>query len=208
MPPTTQKVKTTTAKATTAPAVESQGNGAQTKPITWLALIYRIPSEPTRLRAAVWRRLKNLGAVYLQNSVAAAPRTPHSERTLRTLRKEIVETMGGKAYLISTSSIIGDAELVELYNAARDDEYEEILDKCHDFHVGLAKEVAEKHFTYGELEENEEDLAKLQGWYEKVRIRDVLGAVRAMEVAVALGQCAKAQEDFAAQVYEADSTVL
>jgi len=32
----------------------------------WLLLVYRVPSEPTRLRAAVWRRLKSLGAVYLQ----------------------------------------------------------------------------------------------------------------------------------------------
>ncbi len=30
-------------------------------------------AEPTRLRSTVWRRLKALGAVYLQNSVAALP---------------------------------------------------------------------------------------------------------------------------------------
>jgi len=34
----------------------------------WLLLIYRVPSEPSRLRAAVWRRIKSLGAIYLQNS--------------------------------------------------------------------------------------------------------------------------------------------
>ncbi len=37
------------------------------------AAVYRVPSEPTRLRAAVWRRLKSLGAIYLQNSAAALP---------------------------------------------------------------------------------------------------------------------------------------
>ncbi|MFI6731438.1 Chromate resistance protein ChrB [Nonomuraea sp. NPDC050451] len=61
----------------------------------------RLPNEPTRLRAAVWRRLRNLGAVYLQNS-AAAPRTPQGERALRALRSEIVESMSGQAFLVST----------------------------------------------------------------------------------------------------------
>ncbi len=35
---------------------------------SWLLFIYKIPSEPSRLRATVWRRLKGLGAIYLQNS--------------------------------------------------------------------------------------------------------------------------------------------
>ena len=39
----------------------------------WLLLIYRVPSEPSRLRSAVWRRIKSLGAIYLQNSAAALP---------------------------------------------------------------------------------------------------------------------------------------
>lgn len=42
------------------------------EPVTWLMLVYRVPSEPTRLRAAVWRRLRSLGAIYLQNSAAVA----------------------------------------------------------------------------------------------------------------------------------------
>jgi hypothetical protein len=196
------------AKANASPKSDSGSESRGDKPLTWLVLIYRVPSEPTRLRAAVWRRLKNLGAVYVQNSAAAAPRTSHSERMLRALRNEIVESMAGKAYLISTSSIIGESDLTDLYNAARDDEYEEILDKCEDFHKGIAKEFDEKHFTYGELEENEEDLSKLKRWYEKVDTRDVLGASRASEVREALEGCAQTLENFAARVYEADSAAL
>ena len=64
-------------------------------PISWLILVYRIPSEPTRLRASVWRRLRSAGAVYLQNSVAALPDTGGAQRLMRTLRNEIVEDMGG-----------------------------------------------------------------------------------------------------------------
>ena len=44
--------------------------------ISWLLLIYKVPTEPARQRAAVWRRVKALGAVYLQDGVAALPASP------------------------------------------------------------------------------------------------------------------------------------
>jgi uncharacterized protein YdbL (DUF1318 family) len=173
--------------------------------VIWLTLVYRVPTEPTRHRAAVWRRLRTMGAVYVQNSVAVVPQSSERERALRTLRNEIVEKMDGKAYLLTSTALAGETDLIATINAARDDEYEEILDKCRDFHAELDKETAKKHFTYGELEENEEDLHKLQGWFAKVVARDALGAGRRPEVEDALVGCAEALEDFAAQVYAADT---
>src|ERR1700712_2699271 len=79
----------------------------------WLLLVYRIPAEPTRLRATVWRRLKSLGAVYLQNSAAALPAGPSAERALRRLRREIVE-MDGTAVLLSCSAMVGGQDVFEL----------------------------------------------------------------------------------------------
>jgi hypothetical protein len=171
----------------------------------WLVLIYRVPSEPTRHRAMLWRRLRNLGAIYLQHSAVALPHTDEHERAVRALRAEIVQRMEGKAYLLSAAALAGETDLVATLNAARDDEYDEILDKCVDFHAGLAKEVTAEHFTYGELEENEEDLAKLMRWYDKVKARDLLQARRGADVETALQDCARALEEFAAQVYAADA---
>jgi hypothetical protein len=91
-----------------------------------LLLVYRIPSDPTRLRAMVWRRLKSLGAVYLQNSAAALPATDGAERALRRLRREILE-MNGSAVLLTCSALAGEQDMV---------------DKCHDFHAGLDKDTA------------------------------------------------------------------
>lgn len=189
-------------------ATETQEATKESKNLTWLILVYRVPSEPTRLRGAVWRKLRNLGAVYMQNSAAAIPRTVSTERTMRALRKEIVESMSGKAFLINSSSVASDADLRAMFNEARNDEYDEILDKCKDFHTGIDKEIREEHYTYGELEENEEDLNKLRGWYEKVKTRDVLGAAKAQEVVAALAECAEKLEAFASAVYEADNASL
>jgi hypothetical protein len=141
----------------------------------WLLLVYRIPAEPTRLRATVWRRLKALGAVYLQNSAAALPARDGAERALRKLRREILD-MDGSAVLLTCSAVAGGQDVVALFEAARDSEYDEILDKCVDFHAGLEKEYAATHFTYGELEENEVELVKPWNWYSKVQARDVYAA--------------------------------
>ncbi len=169
-------------------------------PLGWLLLVYRIPSEPTRLRAGVWRKVKGLGAIYVQNSAAALPVSPAAERAFRSLRAEIVE-LGGSAYLFTSTVLAGHAQLVKVFNDARDDEYEEIVDRCDDFLQQVRKEYDANHFTYAELEENDEDLSKLRRWLEKVRARDVLGAKGYDTVVAALARCEQSLEEYAARVY-------
>ena len=166
----------------------------------WLLLVYRVPSEPSRLRAAVWRRLKSLGAIYLQNSAAALPASVGAERALRKLRSQILE-MGGTAALLSCAVLAGEPDVRAAFQAARDDEYEEIADKCEDFLAQVKKEYAADHFTYAELEENEVDLVKLRNWFARVRQRDVFGAAGRPAAEKALETCQQALDDYAARVY-------
>jgi hypothetical protein len=166
----------------------------------WLLLVYRIPPEPSRLRSAVWRRLKSLGAIYLQNSAAALPASVGAERALRKLRSEILD-MGGSAVLLSCAVLAGAAEVHAAFQAARDDEYEEVVDRCEDFLAQVKKEHAAGHYSYAELEENEVDLEKLQKWFARVRDRDVFGAVGRQAAEKALAVCGKSLEEYAARVY-------
>lgn len=170
----------------------------------WLLLVYRVPSDPTRLRAAVWRRLKSLGALYLQNSAAALPATPAAERALRKLRHEIIE-MAGTAVLLRCEALAGEDEVVASFQAARDDEYEEIVDRAKDFLVQVDKEHKADHFTYAELEENEVDLVKLQNWLAKVRARDTFAAPGRKAAEEALAACEASLEEYASQVYARDA---
>jgi hypothetical protein len=39
----------------------------------WLILIYHLPREPSRHRVAMWRKLKALGAPYLQDGPPPSP---------------------------------------------------------------------------------------------------------------------------------------
>jgi DNA-binding transcriptional regulator PaaX len=170
----------------------------------WLVLVYRIPSEPTRLRATAWRRLRSLGAIYLQNSVAALPASPASERALRKLRHEITE-MTGSAVLLRCDTLAGEGDVLAAFQAARNDEYEEIADKCRDFLAQVEKEHVAEHFSFAELEENEVDLVKLQTWFAKVRERDVFDSPGRQVTELALAECETALEGYAARVYEMES---
>jgi hypothetical protein len=173
---------------------------AAQQPARWLILIYRVPSEPTRLRATVWRRLKGLGAIYLQNSVAALPAGTAAERALSKLRHEIIE-MAGTAVLMSATAILGEADVRAAFQAARDDEYEEIVDKCQDFLAGIDKEFAGEHFSFAELEENEVDHQKLVSWLAKVKERDAFDAPGQAGAYEALALSEQALERYAAKVY-------
>ena len=169
----------------------------------WLLLVYRVPSEPSRLRSAVWRRLKSLGAIYLQNSAAALPASPSAERALRKLRSQILD-MQGTAVLLSCAVLAGEAEVRAAFEAARNDEYEEVVDRCEDFLVQVKKEHVASHFTFAELEENEVDLEKLRNWFARIRQRDTFGASGRPAAEKALDSCQHALDEYAARVYAVD----
>jgi hypothetical protein len=190
-------VTTTDQDKTGGPAAGPSGEGAGSG---WLLLIYRVPPEPTRLRSTVWRRIKSLGAIYLQNSVAALPASPANERSLRKLRREIVD-MSGTAVLLSAGVLVGESEVRTSFQTARNDEYEEIVDKCQDFLGQVQKEYDENHFTYAELEENEVDLVKLKNWFAKIIDRDVFGASGRPACEQYLDKCEQSLEAYAARVY-------
>ena len=77
----------------------------------WLQLVYRVPAEPTRKRTYVWRQLRGLGAVYLQDGCCVLPRTPGAEAGLIEVAGKVRE-FGGEATLSALAA--AEAELKNL----------------------------------------------------------------------------------------------
>lgn len=172
--------------------------------ITWLLLTYKVPAEPSAKRIAIWRRLKGMGAVYLQNGVCVLPRTDDHIRRLKMVENDISEAKGDSVILQTVALDPGqEAKVVGRFKAERDEAYAEFIDKCDDFDAEIAKETAARHFTFAELEENDVDLKKLEGWLEKISRLDFYGAPRAREAADRLHGCAAALEAYAQRVFEA-----
>jgi len=113
--------------------------------------------------------------------------------------------MGGEAVILETVALDRGQEekVVARFKAERDDAYEEFIDKCADFEGEIAKETAASHFTYAELEENDVDLKKLQGWLEKIKKLDFYGGARAIEAEERLRTCEVLLDAYAKRVFEA-----
>src|ERR1700726_3036429 len=171
---------------------------------SWLLLTYKVPPEPASKRVALWRRLKSMGAVYLQNGVCLLPKTDDHERRLKMLENDVAEIGGGAGILENIAVGRGQEEkVVARFKADRDEAYRELIDKCDDFEAEIAKETAAQHFTYAELEENDVDLKKLQVWFEKIRKLDFYRAERATEAAERLQGCERLLDAYAQRVFEA-----
>jgi hypothetical protein len=171
---------------------------------SWLLLTYKVPAEPAAKRIALWRKLKAMGAVYLQNGVCLLPRTDDHLRRLKVLENEVVE-IGGEAVLLETvgPDRAQEQKVVERFTADRDEAYREFLGRCADFEAEIARETEAEHFTYAELEENDEDLEKLKGWLAKIRKLDFYKAPLSAEADVRLAHCAALLEAYARRVFEA-----
>lgn len=94
---------------------------------SWVALGYRLSSLPSRNRVYVWRRLKELGAVYFESGVALLPQNDDTLARMRELRADILR-FGGGASLTSMCFLYPEDEeaAVRRFNENIRNDYSEI----------------------------------------------------------------------------------
>ena len=170
-------------------------------PRRWLLLIYRVPQDPPGRRTYVWRQLRQLGAVYLQQAAAVLPEQPELRTALDALSQRIRE-YGGEVSLLSTVSPDEDweRELLERFNQARDAEYTEIVENVERFEDEIKRERRKGRFTFAQLEDIDGEWDKLQRWYERIRARDFFRAPSRGGADDALGRGQTELETFTAEV--------
>ena len=67
-------------------------------------------------------------------------------------------------------------QLIGEFNAARDAEYAEVLERLPAFRQELDLERARGRVTYAEVEESEADLERFRSWLAKIGARDYFAA--------------------------------
>lgn len=168
----------------------------------WVVLSYTLPREPSRSRVSVWRRLKKIGAINLQQSIWLLP---YSEKNLELFNdiKENIFKENGEALVMVTQADAQNKEfIIKKFNDARDEEYKELIEQCEDFFAEIDKEIKRENFSFAEIEENEEELNKLKEWYEKIKDRDVFFAPLRDEAIGLIKKCEEDLEKFCDKVYE------
>lgn len=174
--------------------------------MNWQLLVYRLPSAPSRARVAAWRDLRRLGALPLQQGVAAIPETGELPERLDAI-VERIEREGGSWHRFRLVELSADqARLLEReWNELRSQEYREIVEECETkFEREIEFELFRGNLTAAEAEELEADLEKIKAWIRRVVERDWFGAESRKEAEAAIAQCEQALEDFVERVYVAE----
>jgi hypothetical protein len=98
--------------------------GVQRPPGDWLFLIHQIPPKPDYFRVKIRRRLQQLGAVALKNSVYLLPRRTETREDFEWLAREI-QAEGGEATLCRGALLAGtsDEEVETMFRTERDTDY-------------------------------------------------------------------------------------
>lgn len=96
-------------------------------PRRWLILVHQLPPVPSNLRVRTWRRLQELGAVAVKQSVYVLPDSPESREDFEWLKVEI-EGARGEAIVYSADHLDAAAEtaLIEQFRQARQQAYAEL----------------------------------------------------------------------------------
>lgn len=97
---------------------------------SWLLLDYKLPAQPSALRVYVWRKLKRLGAILLNDAVWVLPDTPRTAEHFQWLVAEIQE-MKGDANVWRANLVLGLPEetLIEQFKKQVEGECKALLKK-------------------------------------------------------------------------------
>jgi hypothetical protein len=166
--------------------------------LAWLLVVAQLPAHPSSARVQLWRHLRAAGAVSLQHGVWVLPARDAHERLLRDELAQ-VERQGGTGLLFQAQALGHD--LVARFHDERDQEYAEVCERCQALHDELTRESEAGKETYAELEENEQELAKLERWLAQIQARDFFGAPGATRARQAIEACRGDLAAFAAAVY-------
>lgn len=122
----------------------------------WVLLHYRLPSTPSASRVSIWRKLKQLGALLLHDSIWVLPDTPWTAEQFQWLASEIDELQGEAMLWQAHITLPGQEEkLIQRFLAASQAEYQPISEA---------------------LQHDQSDRAALSNQFQRVRRRDYFGA--------------------------------
>ena len=145
--------------------------------MTWLLLVYTIPAQPPGRRAAVWRELKRIGAVYLRDGVAVLPEREETRLAFEALVARI-QASAGEATLVSAARLDPERQeaVIAQARADRAAEYTALANEAARFLDHLLAERLHRDFNAAERSLLATDLTRLYRWLDQIRARDYFAA--------------------------------
>jgi Protein ChrB, N-terminal len=144
----------------------------------WLILTYRLPREPSGPRVAAWRKLKALGALYLQDGAVTLPEDAVTREQLEWLQLQIQEAQGDATLWQAQPTAVGENDaLVAAFQSSREEAYRELI---------AGAERIQRKADLGGGDTLAEELNKLEREFRRERKRDYFRSPLRKEAAEAL----------------------
>ena len=115
----------------------------------WVLLAYHLPREPSTPRIALWRKLRRLGAVQLQDGLVALPLDARTREQLEWLAEEVTEA-GGQAgiWLAEPATVAQERESAQRMAAAVAADYQGV---ANDAEAARSQPPGPRRRTVGRL---------------------------------------------------------
>jgi CRISPR/Cas system-associated endoribonuclease Cas2 len=166
----------------------------------WLMIIYHVPSTPSTSRVTVWKKVKELGAYFFQQSVYVLPHLPYVREEVNRL-KEQIHHLGGESRIIEIASLGEDQEVIAGFNSNRAEEYAEVIKVCKE----LSDEIDNEDLNFASLEENEKHLQRIKELLDNVKKRDYFDSPLQSKAVELMKDCHSKLEIFGHKVYSRES---
>ncbi len=152
--------------------------------LEWLLFFAQLPTTPSSLRVNVGRRLREAGAISLQNGVWLLPFSPENTRYLQRLLAYVRQNQaGGQIFVSQPLDPTDQHELIDRFVAEREGEVAGFLEQCAAFNAATENDLHNQIFSFDVLEKKERDFERLRKWSVKIHKRDFF-KIEASKVAV------------------------
>ena len=160
--------------------------------VSWLAISYNVPVDPSRARVYVWRKLKELGAEYLRQGVAVLPNTAVNLQNMRTLAQKL-RLMEGEASIVELCFVdaADEREMTRRFQAQIELEYQELMSDC----VSAIRRL-QKNRLLSSSQEGEQ-LRRMVKKYRKTKARDYFHSGAAEEIEAGLNELVESVREVA-----------
>jgi hypothetical protein len=175
----------------------------------WLMIIYKLPSTPSTSRVTVWKKVKELGAYLLQQSVYILPDLPQVKEAINNL-KDMVYHFSGEIRIIEIASLGEDQEkeVINGFNNSREEEYTEVVKACNELLREIDEESKTEDFHFADLEENEKHLQRVKELLDSVAGRDYFGSSLQAKAVALMKECQQKFEEFSHEVFSREVMVI
>ena len=172
----------------------------------WLLVTVSTAAASASTRVLVWRRLRGLGAVYLQQAVCLLPDVAVVRNDVDRLLDRVRDEGGsGRLLEVQLRDQREQDQLVGEFQKAADAEYADLLERIPGFLDELVTERARGRATLVEVEENEADLDRYRRWLAKIQARDYFHAPLGPQAQAELDRCSLALEHFERDAFAAET---